>query len=154
IEDGSFTLALESFDLDTLLRDEVELHSAQSEAHTLEIELPDRAVPVLGERDRIKQVLGNLLSNAIKYSPHGGVVQVRLEPNGTAVRVSVTDEGVGIPDAQQGGVFSKFFRADSSDTREIGGTGLGLALCKDIADAHAGQIGFASMEGKVTTFWF
>jgi len=154
IEDGSFTLALEPFDLDALVRDEVELYSAQSEAHTLDIELPDQAVPVLGERDRIKQVLGNLLSNAIKYSPHGGAIQVRLEPNGTAVRVSVMDEGVGIPAEQQGGVFSKFFRADSSDTREIGGTGLGLALCKDIVEAHAGTIGFTSVEGRGSAFWF
>jgi signal transduction histidine kinase/CheY-like chemotaxis protein/HAMP domain-containing protein len=154
IEDGSFTLALEAFDLDALVRDEVELLSAQSDAHSLQLELPDRAVPVVGERDRIKQVLGNLLSNAIKYSPRGGPIQVRLEPNGTAVRLSVTDEGVGIPSTQQGGVFSKFFRADSSDTREIGGTGLGLALCKDIVEAHAGQIGFTSVEGIGSTFWF
>jgi signal transduction histidine kinase/DNA-binding response OmpR family regulator/CHASE3 domain sensor protein len=153
IEAGNFTLTLEPFDVDALVRDEVELYSAQSENHRLELELPDEPVQVIGERDRIAQVLGNLLSNAIKYSPQGGRIRVRLERNEAAAHVSISDEGVGIPAEQQSRVFSKFFRADSSDTREIGGTGLGLALCKEIVEAHSGRIGFTSIEGKGSTFW-
>jgi signal transduction histidine kinase/DNA-binding response OmpR family regulator/HAMP domain-containing protein len=154
IESGGFTVALEPFQLETLVREGVELYSAQSEEHELGAELPDDEVLVLGERARIAQVLGNLLSNAIKYSPSGGRVDVRLERNGTAARVSISDQGVGIPENQQSGLFTKFFRADSSDTREIGGTGLGLALCKEIVEAHAGRIGFSSIAGKGSTFWF
>jgi signal transduction histidine kinase/DNA-binding response OmpR family regulator/CHASE3 domain sensor protein len=154
IEEGVFTLALEPFDLGRLLRQQVELFAGQSPEHTLELVLDDDALPVVGEQDRIAQVVANLLSNAIKYSPQGGMVRVAVTQQRGAVRVSVRDEGLGIPGDQQRRIFTKFFRVDSSDTQEIGGTGLGLALCREIVEAHGGRIGFDSVEGLGSTFWF
>jgi PAS domain S-box-containing protein len=130
IERGAFTLSLENVDLAEVLREQVQLYSAQSPAHELRIELEDEPLWALGDAARLRQVVGNLLSNAVKYSPGGGVVEVRASVARGQVRVSVSDHGIGIPAGQQHLVFGKFFRADSADTREIGGTGLGLALCK------------------------
>ena len=154
IEEGNFVLSLEPFDLGALAREQVYLFTGQSERHRLDVDVPEEPLEVLGEHDRISQVLANLLSNAIKYSPGGGTVSLRAEVRNGDIRVSVTDPGLGIPREQQQRVFTKFFRVDSSATREIGGTGLGLALCHEIVRAHGGRIGFDTAEGEGSTFWF
>jgi signal transduction histidine kinase/DNA-binding response OmpR family regulator len=154
MEEGGFKLALEPFELGELVRHEADVFSGQSADHTVQVDVPGDKLDVVGEPERVAQVLANLLSNAIKYSPTGGTVRVAAEPRGSFVRVSVSDEGLGIPRDQQRHIFTKFFRVDSTDTRRIGGTGLGLALCREIIEAHGGRIGFESAEGRGSTFWF
>ncbi len=152
IEEGRFERAREVVDLGVLLRDEATLYSLQSEKHELALDLPETPLPVLGNADRLRQVIGNLLSNAIKYSPQGGRVKVTAGVHGDAIRVEVQDEGIGIPAEQQARIFTKFFRADAAASG-ITGTGLGLAVSRDIIESHGGQIGFFSTEGEGTTFF-
>ena len=154
IESGAFSLTPEPFDARRILEQQVKLFSLENSRHTITLHIPDEPLTVFAEQDRITQVVGNLLSNAIKYSPNGGEISVSADMRDGFAHVSVRDHGLGIPSAQQAGVFQKFFRVDSSDTRRIGGTGLGLALCREIVHAHDGQIGFESAEGDGSTFWF
>lgn len=152
IEEGRFERAQELVDMGTLLREEAQLYSAQSRKHQLALELPRVPLPVLGNPDRLRQVIGNLISNAIKYSPKGGVVELAAQADGDAIRVEVRDEGIGIPAHQQPQIFTKFFRGDAAASG-ITGTGLGLAVSRDIVEAHGGRIGFTSAEGEGTTFF-
>jgi CheY-like chemotaxis protein len=108
--------------------------------------------PVNGDHDRLMQVLANLLSNAVKYSPEGGDVEIFLESRGDHFCVSVTDHGEGIPEDFRDTIFERFSRADSSDARQRGGTGLGLNITKAIVERHGGGIGFTSEVGRGTTF--
>jgi signal transduction histidine kinase len=152
IEEGRFERAREVVDVGVLLRDEATLYSLQSEDHELALDVSETPLRVLGNPDRLRQVIGNLLSNAIKYSPQGGRVEVTARMQEDAVRVDVHDDGIGIPAQQQAQIFTKFFRADAA-VSGIPGTGLGLAVSRDIVESHGGQIGFVSTEGEGTTFF-
>jgi CheY-like chemotaxis protein len=109
---------------------------------------------VQADKDRIRQVLSNLLSNAIKFSPHGGEVTVGVRQRGAYIETRVTDQGVGIPPEALPRLFSKFFRVDNSQTRHIGGTGLGLALVKEIVEGHQGRVWVESELDRGSTFFF
>ena len=152
IEHEGLELATERVDLAALLDEQAELYAEQSPKHTVEVDLEERPLSVRGDPDRLAQVVGNLLSNAIKYSPDGGTVQLAAERSGTGVRVIVRDEGLGIPEDQQERIFTKFFRGDAGATG-ITGTGLGLAVSREIVEAHGGSIGFDSDPSTGSTFW-
>jgi signal transduction histidine kinase len=152
IEHEGVELATERVDLATLLDQQAQLYAAQSPKHRLEVALEERPLTVRGDPGRLAQVVGNLLSNAIKYSPEGGTVALAAKRSGDGVRVIVRDEGLGIPTDQQSRIFTKFFRGDAGATG-ITGTGLGLAVSREIVEAHGGRIGFDSHPGAGSTFW-
>jgi two-component system, OmpR family, phosphate regulon sensor histidine kinase PhoR len=128
--------------------------AAQSAAHSLAVRMPEEALVAEADPSRLKQVLANLLSNAIKYSPEGGEIAVEGWTRDGVVGVAVHDPGLGIPNAQQPRVFERFYRAPAATERAIGGTGLGLALSREIVEAHDGRMGFESVEGEGSRFWF
>jgi PAS domain S-box-containing protein len=109
---------------------------------------------VLGDKDRLMQVLANLLSNAVKHSPENGVIEVETLRDEAYWCVRVTDNGPGIPESFRDDVFKKFAQADATDRRKRGGTGLGLSISKAIIDRLGGRIGFESEPGVRTCFYF
>jgi signal transduction histidine kinase len=152
LEEGELELSRRLIDLGSVVAEQVQLYKGQSKKHELDAELPRKALTVNGDPNRLAQVIGNLLSNAIKYSPDGGTVHVQAEQVNGVVRVSVRDEGLGIPDELQKRVFAKFFRGDA-DASGIPGTGLGLTIARSVVEAHGGRMNFESARGKGSVFW-
>jgi signal transduction histidine kinase len=151
IEARRIELELAPVDLAELATRSVE--AAQPAAAEKGIELglaADHPPAVIGDARRLSQVLDNLVSNAVKFTPDGGRVTVAVGENGKGARLVVSDTGIGVPDDEQGQVFSRFFRASTATRRAIPGTGLGLAICHALVEQHGGSIEFRSAEGEGT----
>lgn len=116
--------------------------------------LPDQAMFVEIDQDKITQVLDNIISNALKYSPEGGTITFIVEEKNGFIEISISDQGLGIPKDNLGKIFERFYRVDKARTRQMGGTGLGLAIAKEMITAHGGDIWADSVEGKGTTITF
>lgn len=156
IESGRVHLKVEPLDLAEVAQGVVDTFRTYADRTNIALSWhATKGLPrAAGDRDRVGQVLMNLVSNAIKYSPGGGSVRIDLRRRGERVSIGVTDTGMGISSEDQKQLFSKFFRVDSTLTREIGGTGLGLSICKSVVELHGGTIGVRSKLGEGSTFWF
>ena len=152
VESGKIELADHPFDLHPVLTHEIQLAADKTASHRIELEAP-QSLPVHGDHDRVAQVFANLLDNAVKYSPDGNAVCVCAEVTDGIVRVGVRDDGIGVPEEYQSRIFTKFFRGNARDSG-IAGTGLGLAVSREIVEAHGGRMGFESRDGEGSTFWF
>ena len=106
------------------------------------------------DMDKMTQVIDNIISNALKYSPDGGNVRFSVQAEDDHIKVAVSDQGMGIPEANVKRIFERFYRADKARSRAMGGTGLGLAIAKEMIQAHGGHIWAESEEGKGTTIFF
>ena len=145
MESGQMQFDFRNHRLTTLLQQAVEHNAtiATDAKITLTIsECPDVQIRV--DADRFQQVMTNLISNAIKFSPSGCAVTITCQQNGDHLRISVQDQGPGIPQDFHDRIFQKFAQADSSDARQKGGTGLGLSIVKTIVERFGGQVGFTS----------
>jgi signal transduction histidine kinase/CheY-like chemotaxis protein len=161
IEAGKLEMEIIEFDLHAMLDDFGYLLATRAQEKGLEFiysMAPDVPTQLRGDPGRLRQVLTNLTGNAIKFT-HKGEVSVRVEKDevvdGTArLRFTVTDSGIGIPEAKCDRLFQKFTQIDSSTTRRYGGTGLGLAISKMLVEMMEGEIGVSSREGEGSRFWF
>jgi two-component system phosphate regulon sensor histidine kinase PhoR len=127
---------------------------AYTDKHQLMLKTEDKIVPIVGDADKFDQIMTNLVSNAIKYSPRGGEITVEVGCDGETLRVAVRDQGMGIPPDKLTRIFDKFERVDNRDTREVGGTGIGLFLVKHLVERHEGHIHAESELGQGSAFIF
>jgi signal transduction histidine kinase len=120
--------------------------------YRVELVVPGEEVRVSADREALERVLSNLLDNAVKYSPDARTIWVELTHADGQLVMHVRDRGMGIPPGEQARIFTRFVRGERAKTASIRGTGIGLAMCKQIVDAHHGQIRVDSAEGEGSTF--
>ena len=154
LEAGKLKLDLRQLDMNDMVNDAVEHASVATTRHTFGVELEPGLPLVLGDKDRLTQVLTNLLSNAIKYSPKGGEIRICTRVNGGCAEVSVIDHGSGIPPEFISRLFGRYERYEDKHAGKIIGTGLGLAITRQIVEMHGGRIAVESVVGRGSEFRF
>jgi signal transduction histidine kinase len=154
IQSGHFVVAPRPTDLMSIVQDALEIvtPAIDGRAQIIQIDLAEPGCGVLADERYARQVLTNLLANASKYSPEQSVIRIVAQPTANMIRISVEDQGPGIAQEQQAGLFERFYRV-RSDT-DAPGVGLGLAIAKGIVEAHGGSIGIDSELGSGTRVWF
>jgi signal transduction histidine kinase len=161
IEAGMLTIQQEPFDLHRNIEHILSLFAPRAKEKGVELGIhypPDIPPQLIGDGNRIGQVVTNLLSNALKFTHKGHVTlsvdcETRTDRE-VSLRIAVEDTGIGVPEDKLALIFEKFVQADSSFTRRYGGTGLGLAISKELVERMGGGIGVKSQLGEGSTFWF
>lgn len=149
-------LQRQQVDLSDLIRQALELDRFQFGARDIAVEtdLPDAPVIVNGDRDKLFQVLRNLTQNAWQYTPAGGVLRVDASVDGHEVVVGFANDGAGLSEEMISVIFERFYRGEKSRSRESGGAGIGLAIVKELVEAHGGAVGAEPRENEDIRFWF
>jgi PAS domain S-box-containing protein len=153
MESGRMSIRTADVDINEVLSDSI-ARASSSPTVEFKADLDPRLPIVVGDRDRLVQVVSNLVNNAVKYSPDGGTVTLSSRSEGGFALVSVTDTGVGIPPDEIGHVFERFRRVRSGAAQSIPGTGLGLTIVKQIVEMHGGKIWVESAVGHGSAFHF
>jgi PAS domain S-box-containing protein len=154
MELGQIVFDLKRVEVLSLVEQAIEANRGFADSYdvTIQLDAASEKGEVCADHDRLVQVVTNLLSNAIKFSPRGEKVIIGTEKRGDVVRISVRDHGLGIPDGFKPRVFEKFAQADASDTRQKGGSGLGLSILKTIVERLGGTVAFDDAPGGGTIF--
>ena len=153
LQDGDPLKSGEVIDLVLAVKEAADQTALSAEARNIEVVLglPDR-VEITGSRDQVIMAVHNLIENAINYSPEGTRVAVALRVVENIAEISVSDQGIGIPEGALERIFERFYRVDAARSRATGGTGLGLSIVKHVATNHGGDVSVWSVEGAGSTF--
>lgn len=156
VQGGQLQLRPELTDLVALTRKLTKQLQVTTDQHHLSLQIAQTHLWTMVDAFRLEQVLTNLLNNAIKYTPQGGLIEITLEEDARTheARFRIRDRGMGIPREQQAHIFERFVRAENARAARIGGTGLGLYLCRELIERQGGHIHFESEENVGTTFFF
>ncbi|MGH7599984.1 MAG: ATP-binding protein [bacterium] len=158
IESGEMQMSFRYFDPQDWLGKQVADLQARAQEYNITLSLVKpkfaRRISVLGDRERLTQVIINLADNAIKYNLPGGKVEIGYRDKRESVEIFVSDTGRGIPSEHLSRIFERFYRVDKERSRSVGGTGLGLAIVKHIVEAHDSEVNVWSEMGKGSTFSF
>jgi len=155
LDSGSLRVVTEPFDAEELVWTAAAAARLRlGDDTTIDVSIPAVLPKVAGDAERTRQVLTNLIDNAIKYSPQGGRIELGVEADAGSVRFTVRDEGLGIPLGEQKRIFEKFYRLDPDHRRGIGGSGLGLYICRELVRSMHGRIWVESDPGQGARFTF